>query len=376
MKLYFLIEFTSNTGGMLQSVTSIINGLSKSGLHQISLISPFGSDISQIQFDGDVKILSTKQKAWSISRKSLLSTIKVAFNVWKMVRKDIKDSYFVTNDYGSSILLSFIPSFKLKEIYICRGGTFHGDGLGGFFMRNKIRYGHITRIVTTSSHLKKMILGFHYPEDRITVIFNGVTKPTFDFKYNGLNRNCLRISTIGFISDRKNHIEGVRLVKMLREKGINAFLYIYGAVGSKPDAAYKVILDKEIDDLGVTEFVVYKGFVKGDKLFEETDLMISFAKEEGFGRTLPEAMLRKLPFIAYRGAGGPVDITQDGRYGYLVDNCVAVDYLERVEWMFGHPDELKRNVYESYDYAMSIFTEEQMVGRYVNFVTQIKNGNL
>lgn len=374
MKLIFLIEFTSNAGGMLQSVSSLINGLSSNKDYDILLVSPKGSEISQLRFAGNVKKMNTKSCAWSFSRKHFIATIRTALEIWRLTKNDIPNSYFVTNNLGSSILLSFFPSFKCKEIFISRGGTYRSQGLGGFFMRMKFKYGNISHIITTSSRLKHIISGFGYPSNKISIIYNGVSlpesKPAFP---EWTHKNPMRISSIGYLSDRKNHIEGVRLIKMLRDEGIDAYLFIYGTVGCDSDEIYKTKLVQEIGILGLESYVLFKGFVKGDALYEETDVLISFAKEEGFGRTLPEAMLRKIPLIAYRGAGGPKDITQNGQYGYLVDDCKAISYFKQLKWMIDHPIEVRKNVEASYDYAMNVFTEEKMVERYESFLIGFLN---
>lgn len=372
MRLIFLIEYSSNAGGMLQSVSSLINGLSLNGHHEITLVSPKNSEISQIKYKGDVRVLCTKSDVWSFSRKHIINTIKTSLEIWKMTKKDAGNACFVTNNLGSSILLSLFPSFQVREIFISRGGTFKSNGLGGLFMRMKFRYGHISHVVTTSNRLKEIISKFGYPSNKIDVIYNGVPIPRKVSPSSGkINASPLRISSIGYYSDRKNHIEGIRLLKLLRGKGIDAYLYIYGTAGCESDVIYKSKLDEEISKLGLEKYVLFKGFVKGDVLYDETDVMISFAKEEGFGRTLPEAMLRKIPLIAFRGAGGPTDITQNGRYGYLVDQCDSQSYFSCLIKMLDNPKEVEKVVDDAYEYAMNVFTEEKMVDRYELFFNQV-----
>ena len=97
----------------------------------------------------------------------------------------------------------------------------------------------------------------------------------------------------------------------LRENGINAFFNMYGEPDS--DDEYQLKLKTTICNLGLEDYIHYHGFVKGEDLFSETDVLISFSKSEGFGRSIVEGMLRKIPVIAYGGAGGPIDITENGK---------------------------------------------------------------
>jgi glycosyltransferase involved in cell wall biosynthesis len=65
--------------------------------------------------------------------------------------------------------------------------------------------------------------------------------------------------------------------------------------------------------------VEWKGYVEQDELYAQTDILLSCAQSEGFGRTLVEAMGRGIPVVARR-QGGPAEIIQDMQTGYLYDD--------------------------------------------------------
>ena len=368
MTLFFLVEFVRSTGGMVQSVMQLINGLSVLPGFRVVLISPRGSEISTIKFNGDVENITTDSDDWALSRHSVLKAWTIALDISRKTRKFRKARYYyICNGVGASILVSMMPLLHKREIYVNRGGRFDSKGFGERILKAKIRFGLISQIVATSRKQVEIINQVGQPLDRITLIHNGITPPKTKYEFHAISNTRLRISTIGYISDLKNQIEGVRLIKQLQNCSVDAWLNVYGAVGSEADKEYKRVLDSEIAALGVSDRVIFKGFVRGEDLFAETDILISFSKAEGFGRTIVEGMMRKIPVIAFRGAGGPVDITDDGKYGYLVDVNQASDYCDLIMGLLNNPEKCQENVEEAYAYANSHFSESRMVGDYVAF---------
>lgn len=86
-------------------------------------------------------------------------------------------------------------------------------------------------------------------------------------------------------------------------------------------------------------------------------------RREAFGAALVEAMAAGLPVIATR-SGGPEDIVEDGRTGFLVDGLgvdALVDGIDRFMQSRDRWRELGRN---GYDRACRLYREEDMVYAY------------
>ncbi len=359
----FFVHFETNKGGVPQSVISILKGVSANPNFRLILVCPRNSEISHEFYQDKVTIVTSSSTTWPISKTSIFQAFTVALDIYKKIKQYIsKDTFFISNESTDSFMISLLPVLNIKEIYVNRGGNFKGPGFGNLFMRNKIRLKRVYKAVATSSQQKKVLIKNGQPESSITIIHNGLELPQIQYSIKRLESDRLQISTMGFISDLKNQIEGVRLIKMLRDKGVNAILNIYGEPDS--DKAYQLKLKYCIRDLGLDNFVFYRGFVKGEELFSETDILISFSRSEGFGRSLVEGMLRKKPVIAYRGAGGPVDITNDGEFGYLVTENKAEDYYKVVLLLLNNPDCYSRNIQKSYQFALDNFTQSVMVSKY------------
>ena len=139
------------------------------------------------------------------------------------------------------------------------------------------------------------------------------------------------------------------------------------------DNEYQTKIAHEIKILGIKPYINFCGFVSGENLFAETDILISFSRTEGFGRSLVEGMLRRKPIIAWRGAGGPIDITDNGKYGHLVESNNADAYFKVVCSLLDNPSFNKNNVEAAYNFAYTHFTTECMVKNYAKLIKSACN---
>lgn len=368
MRLIFLAEFKKNTGGMMQSLISLVSGLSESKSYDICIVSPCDSEISRLKFNDNVRIITT-QCQWVIDKKNIFNTIRTSLSIFKLIKGEISSSYLVSNDVGASFLISLFPTFRKREIYICRGGLF--DGFSGKVMKFKIKYKLIYKVITTSfSQLEVLKTKCGYSKD-ITVIHNGVNTPKYEYEFPDLSKHPLRISTIGYVSRPKGQIKGVKLINLLRNRGIDAILNIYGTVENGDDELYFSELKDAINKLDLVEYVSFCGYQSTEDMYKNTDILISFSEAEGFGRTLVEGMFRLKPVIAYAGAGGPIDITNNGQYGYLSLDNTPESYYRIICNILD--DNLKaRNIaINAQRFSLKKFNINSMVQQYSNFFKSI-----
>lgn len=366
--LVFPSEFIDNKGGVPQTIIELVRGLAHHNDFKIVLICPASSEMAKTTFPENVQVVTTSSR-WHISRTSWLRTLETIIEVYIKLKPFLgEDSWVVTNHSVTSSLISLMPLRHVKEIYINRGGEFSDKGAASRLLLRKIKKSKISYAVGISQRQVTLLINSGIPKDKVFLIHDGLPLPQIQYKKTSLTTDLLRISTMGFISDLKNQVEGVRLIQMLRANGVNAFLNIYGGVAEENYHKKLLTLIRELD---VTDYVKIHGFVSGERLFDDTDVLVSFSKSEGFGRTLVEAMLRYKPVIAWQGAGGPIDITENGKYGYLVENNAALDYFNVVMSMLHNTDNCMKNVEESYQYASLNFTTEGMVRKYNDFFLSV-----
>lgn len=368
--LIFPTEFANNKGGVPQSIISIVRGVAAHTDYRVVVVCPNGSEMSFTKFPKKTIVLKTKRSGWVMSRYNVFGTLATVFDIFKTIRQYLNiNTWLVTNQPVTSALISLMPCRHINEVYINRGGSLRESGIATFILRTKIHFQLIDYAIGISRNQRNVLINCGQPEKMTFLIHNGLPLPNKKYQIQSLNPNKLRISTIGYISNLKNQMEGVRLIKLLRDSGINAYFNMYGIPDN--DVEYQNNLKNCILELGVSDYVNYCGFVKGEELFEETDILISFSRSEGFGRSIVEGMLRYKPVIAWRGANGPVDIMDDGRVGHLVDCNDANDYYSVINNMLVNPSYNEENVRDSFDFACTNFTEEYMVKNYINFFNMI-----
>lgn len=364
------VEFKENKGGVAQSSISLAQGLANCGLFQVIILCPYNSEISKVSFQGNVHVISSKASDWKISKKHFFSSLCTAWELYLKLRKYLNNNtIFLSNHSGSSYMVSLLPILNKKEIYVNRGGTLSSNGFGDKLIRFKLRHNLFIHTIAISSCQRDVLRSAGNKDENVTIIHNGLPLPNINYKFHALNPSCLWISTMGYISSTKNQHIGVELIKLLQDKGVDAKLNIYGT--SCGEEVYEEELQKKVEAYGLQEKVFYRGFVKGESLFQNSDIIISFSRSEGFGRSLVEGMLRKIPVIAFRGAGGPVDILNNGEYGYLVDKNEAEQYFEKIMYMLNLPEGNRINVEKSYSYALNMFTEAVMIHNYQTLLSNL-----
>ena len=370
--LIFPSEFIDNRGGVPQSTISIVKGLSHFSEFKIRVVCPNGSEMSTTDFPLNVIVKTTKKSVWTMSKNKVCETLYTILDLYRTIRPFLdRDTWVITNQPVTSALLSLIPSKHINEIYINRGGNFQDKGIASKIILQKLKHHCIYLAVGISKKQTDLLIQCGMPENRVTLIHNGLPMPAFDYPHKDLSKDYLRISTMGFISDLKNQIEGIRLIKLLRDHGINAILNLYGDPDG--DNEYQTKIAHEIKILGIKPYINFCGFVSGENLFAETDILISFSRTEGFGRSLVEGMLRRKPIIAWRGAGGPIDITDNGKYGHLVESNNADAYFKVVCSLLDNPSFNKNNVEAAYNFAYTHFTTECMVKNYAKLIKSACN---
>lgn len=168
-------------------------------------------------------------------------------------------------------------------------------------------------VVFTTHDLKKHWNLFHSDQ---FVVYNGVLNHTVAFQDVLTWQNPIRISIVGLIMPTKGQLDALEIVKALRDSGLAVQLQFFGEVN---DAAYHEQLMAFVEKNQLQTRVGWKGYVAQDALYQQTDILLSCAKNEGFGRTIIEAMARGIPVIA-RAKGGPLEIIKSGMNGFLFTN--------------------------------------------------------
>jgi glycosyltransferase involved in cell wall biosynthesis len=178
---------------------------------------------------------------------------------------------------------------------------------------------HSHSVIVNSEALRRRLFGESRPEN-VSVISNGIDMDAFS------DRNKAPLP-----ADIPTQVPLTGICGNLgKNKGIDVYLRAIARLSPNfPDLHHLVIGAGNSDErgklatmaveLGIGDRVHFLGFREDAvALFARLAVLVSTSSNETFGRTLVEAMAQGVPVVATR-SGGPEEIIEDGKSGYLVD---------------------------------------------------------
>lgn len=150
------------------------------------------------------------------------------------------------------------------------------------------------------------------------VIYNGILTSTIKVKKDYRLSHIFKIICIGRLEHQiKGQHLAIEMLKQLNKNGItNIKLDIIGSGSSE------LFLKDLTDNLGLTDQVNFLGLRDRNYIYTHLkyyDLLIQPSLVEGFGLTVVEAMVAKLPVLV-SNIDGPMEIIENGKYGYFFEN--------------------------------------------------------
>ncbi len=156
-------------------------------------------------------------------------------------------------------------------------------------------YKKVNHFIVTSSDTKKLLLKkFKINSNIITVVEPGIEKLK---KYQKKTSKIIKLLTCGSIIERKKYDYLINEIQNIN----NIELNIIG--DTTRETNYTTKIKKQITDRNLSKKIILHGKVsqkKLEKLYSQCDFYISSSKYEGFGMSLANAALSKLPIISYQ----------------------------------------------------------------------------
>ncbi|MDO8529482.1 MAG: glycosyltransferase family 1 protein [bacterium] len=173
------------------------------------------------------------------------------------------------------------------------------------------------KIIAVSESTKKDIQEmFNVPDDRITVIHNGLDKRFFDIpqidsrkileKYGIAKKYILFVGTLEPSKNIARLLEAFALFKKEIKKNNFNFDYLLVLAGKKGWLSQEY--PRIAKDLGISKDIVFTGYIVGDELvplFKNAEFFVMPSLYEGFGMTVLEAFATGTPAIISRVSSLP-----------------------------------------------------------------------
>ncbi len=257
---------------------------------------------------------------------------------------DAADADIVYCHFGQNGLLAVM----LKQIGIIKGKiitVFHAADITSYVNRHgKDVYHPLFRegrlFLTVSEFGKNILLALGCDRDKVLVHHMGVNVDRF-IPAKQRDSSRIRLLTVARLVEKKGIVYGIDAVSKLLKVYPNVEYRIVG------DGPLKSQLKRYINELKISDKVYLVGGKNQEeiiKLMQESHVFImssitdTHGATEGIPVVLMEAMAMKMVVVATRHAG-IVELVEDGKTGFLVEEKDVDAIVNRLEYIIGHKDE-------------------------------------
>ena len=144
-----------------------------------------------------------------------------------------------------------------------------------------------------------------------------------------------------------------------------------------PDNGYKSTLDKLINNLDLSDKVLFTGFLGGEgklSALVDADVVVQTSiHEQGAGAPL-EAVLCNTPIIVSSNSGAGEDVRKIDA-GYLVEYGNKSELRDTIQYILDDPDEAQSKTQKARDYIISNLSWQKQVEKYEKLYSELIEGD-
>ncbi len=245
-------------------------------------------------------------------------TIKV-FRLVKKYRIDIIHTNFNLVRSRAAILSALLSGIPV---------IVHNRNLAQLLKIDRLFSKHVKKIICVSHFIKQKYVENGIPEEKCTVIYNGVDLDKFKPEKRDTNSEELIITSIGRLEKWKGQEILVKAAPIVIQKFPDVKFWI---IGDGPETKN---LESMVEKLQLTHQFKFWGKIENVLTYlQQTKIFVHNSIEaEPFGRVIIEAMACGLPVIS-TDLGGPKEIIKDGENGFLLSPNNPEILAEKIEFL-------------------------------------------
>jgi glycosyltransferase involved in cell wall biosynthesis len=267
-----------------------------------------------------------------------------------------KPDWLIFSDAQALLFCSWILPSANKALYL------HSkpEALLGYPFGIAIRR-RIKRVVCVSDFVARRAEKTPLWASDISVVHNGVAPP--HTPRQRLAKQPIHLGVIGTPSRQKQHLILLRAIEQVKRR-LPADSFRLSIIGSR-QGRFVGTVDAKIAELGLQDTVRWTGFVSDrDEIYDDLDILVAPAVDEGFGLSLVEAGAYGLPVVAARSGASP-EVVQDGRTGLLFEPGDVAALALALERLILDGDLRASMGAAGQAQALQLFTVDKMVDGFV-----------
>ena len=339
------INFVITIGGIDSMLIDIVNEQIKYAKVTLLIINNRIDDLIINNLDKEVTLIKINKKEGSFN---LFKIIKLNFQLYKL-----KPS--IIHCHNSNIA-KLIVSVNCPKVL-----TVHDIGY------NTKQYNKFQKIFAISKAVFQDINSKgNFP---VSIIYNGVNPKGILQQITNSNNEIFKLVLISRLEhEKKGHDLLLQAIKNCFDDNHTIKLHA-DFIGEGKSEKYLKNLVKEYDLENNVSFLGKKSRNYVYENLKEYDLLIQPSRYEGFGLTVVEGMLAKIPVLV-SAIDGPLEIIKNGEYGYSFESNNIKDLTKKllnlIVMIKENNSTFKTKLENSYKYANSTFTIEQTAKGYFN----------
>ncbi len=272
------------------------------------------------------------------------------------------------------IYVSHLHSFRKQFVLPKFKDLFYKEKLTQLYERSFLikRYRRCNnKFIAVSNQVRDFYIK-HLPNklNNIFLLFNPINFNDFYCsKKNILNKNKIKLISVGSLRKLKNHVFLVDIVHELIKRNIDVELLILGE-GKEREA-----IQSKIDKYNLKDKIKLVGnVVKPEDYYKNADIYVHSSTSESFGLSILEAMASGLPCITL-DAKGNRDIIKDGINGYMIYKQEIDVFCDKIQTLVNNEElyiKMSNNAIEfARDFDIKIYIDK-LVDYYINLLKNKK----
>jgi glycosyltransferase involved in cell wall biosynthesis len=229
----------------------------------------------------------------------------------------------------------------------------------------KIIYFLDVKFIVLSNKQKKLIESFAFNKDKVYLVKNGLDCYSTNFRIRSINP-IVNISIVGTIDRNKSQIEGVKILKIIKNLMNNnkIIMNIYGRVS---DRNYYNEIVQYISEVEMSDSIIFHGESMRAQIYDNTDILLVTSLEESFGMVILEAFANSIPVVSTIN-GGAEEIINHGNNGQLYNYGDCFGAAKMVFLLLNDNIFLSKTVFSAFNDVKNNFSINIIKNKIINIV--------